>query len=267
MTGYFGPLMAAGVGAQGRAFRLKMVLVCGLVLGALSLGVSPASAAIVCVPTSYSQDGNPLTAALIDPPDGTVPANLDATGCDIGIFYDSGTHSLSNKSVFGARYYGVLSVNSGAVTNITSSSVYDIGEQPTFNGSQHGVAVAYRDGADGQLDHSQIYDYQKGGVLANAAGTNVQVLSNVIRGQGPTPLIAQNGVQVSRGATGNVNNNFIEDHQYTGCTKQQQRAGTCTYVVSAGILLFAVDPKVVDTRNNTFRNNDVNLLNASNAMP
>jgi hypothetical protein len=261
--------MAAGAGARSRAFRIKTVLVCCVVLGALSFGASSASAAVVCVPTGYMQDGMNLTAALVNPPDATVPPNLDATGCDIGIFYNAaGTHSLVNKSVFGARYYGVLSITEGTVTNITNSSVYDIGEQPTFNGSQHGVSVAYRDGADGQLDHSQIYDYQKGGVLANAAGTNVQVLNNLIRGQGPTPVIAQNGVQISRGATGNVNDNVIQDHQYTGCTKQQQKAGTCTtYAVSAGIVLFAVDPKFVDTRNNTFRNNDVNLLNASSAMP
>jgi hypothetical protein len=140
----------------------------------------------------------------------------------------------------------------------------DIGDQPNFTGAQHGISVAYRNGADGTLDHSQVYDYQKGGVLADGAGTNAQVLSNVVRGQGPTPLIAQNGVQYSRNATGHINDNFIQDHRYTGCTKQQQRAGTCTFVVATGILLFSVDPSLVDTKNNTFRNNDANLVNASN---
>jgi hypothetical protein len=163
-------------------------------------------------------------------------------------------------------YYGVLSDGAGVVTNITHvSSVYDIGDQPSFTGTQHGISVAWRNGADGTIDHSQLYDYQKGGVLARDAGTNVRVLSNVVRGQGPTPLIAQNGVQYSNGATGLINDNFIADHRYTGCTKQQQRAGTCTFVVSTGILLFGVDPTQVDTKNNTFRNNDANILNASNA--
>jgi hypothetical protein len=216
------------------------------------------------LPTDFTQDSHFLTAALINPPDASVPPNLDATGCDIGIYYNSGTHTLANKSVFGATYYGVFSNGNGVLTNITMSSVYDIGDQPSFTGSQHGIAVAYRNGAGGMLDHSQLYDYQKGGVLADGTGTSAQVLSNVVRGQGPTPLIAQNGVQYSRSATGNINDNFIEDHRYTGCTKQQQRAGTCTFVVATGILLFSVDPKLVDTKNNTFRNNDANLVNASN---
>jgi hypothetical protein len=246
--------------------RARALLVVGLALVGLSIASSQASGAVVCVPTTFSQDAHPLTAALINPPDAAVPAHLDATGCDIGIFYNSaGTHTLANKSVFGATYYGVLSDGAGVITNITSvSSVYDIGDQPNFTGTQHGIAVGYRDGAGGTIDHSQLYDYQKGGVLARDPGTNVKVLSNVVRGQGPTPLIAQNGVQYSNRATGNINNNLIEDHRYTGCTKQQQNAGTCTYVVSTGILLFSVDPKFVDTKNNTFRNNDANLLNASN---
>ncbi|TMK16047.1 MAG: hypothetical protein E6G68_10280 [Actinobacteria bacterium] len=245
--------------------KRSVVLLCGSALAALSLGASTASA-VPCVPTPYVQDAHALTAQLANPPDALVPPNVDATGCDIGIFYnDGGPHHLVNKSVFGATYYGVLSISPGTTTNITKSSMYDVGDQPTFTGTQHGISVAYRDGADGQVDHTQLYDYQKGGVLANGAGTDVQVLSNVVRGQGPTPVIAQNGVQISRGATGHVNDNLIEDHEYTGCTKQQDRAGTCTYVVSTGILLFAVEPSLVDTKNNLFRNNDVNLLNASNA--
>jgi hypothetical protein len=248
-----------------RTLSVKALLVCAFLLAAFTIGASKASAAAVCLPTDFTQDSHILTAALINPVDAAVPPNLDATGCDIGIYYNSsGTHSLASKSVFGATYYGVLSNGNGVLTNITKSSVYDIGDQPSFTGSQHGMAVAYRNGADGMLDHSQLYDYQKGGVLADGTGTSAQVLSNVVRGQGPTPLIAQNGVQYSRSATGNINNNFIEDHRYTGCTKQQQRAGTCTYFVSTGILLFSVDPKLVDTKNNTFRNNDANLVNASN---
>ncbi len=199
--------------------------------------------------------------------DALVPENLDATGCDIGIFYNDGTtHNLSDKHIFGAKYYGILSdgsTASGVITNITSSSIADTGDNPP-GGAQHGIAVAYRSGAGGRLDHSQIFDYQKGGVLATGTGTNVQILSNVVRGLGPVPFIAQNGVQVSSGATGNVNDNFIEDHEYTGCSKADAKATGCIPVVSTGILLLSVDQSRVDTKNNTYRNNDVNLFNGSN---
>jgi len=261
MSHFFAPPSAAGVRRSGIC---RLLLVASVAIAVQVFGVSSASAAAVCVPTGFMQDSMNLTAAMIDPMDSLVPENLDATGCNIGIYYSTGNHNLMDKHVFGANYYGILSNGSSATNNnISFSSVFDIGENPP-NGSQHGIAVAYRNGAGGQLDHSQIYDYQKGGVLARDAGTNVQILDNVVQGLGPVPFIAQNGVQVSSGATGNVNGNFIEDHEYTGCSKAQAKTGSCTYTVSTGILLFSVDPTLVDTKNNTYRNNDVNLFNGSN---
>lgn len=263
MTGLAAPY---GRHARGRTIR-QVVIALAVALGALAAGASSASATqpATCAPAGSTG----MTAALVNPPDAAVPENLDAVAlttmqCDIGIYYNDGaTHTLADKNIFDAKQYGVLSEGANTTVNISYGSIYDIGDKP-HSGVQHGIAVAYRSGAGGQLDHSQLFDYQKGGVVADGAGTNVQILSNVVRGLGPVPFIAQNGVQVSRGAAGNVNNNIIEDHQYTGCSKADQRAGTCTYVVSAGILLYQVDPKLVDTRNNVFRNNDVNLLNASN---
>jgi hypothetical protein len=243
--------------------RMHAVLVAPLIFGGVALTSVHATAATVCIPTTFVQDSHPLTAAVVNT--SVAPGtNLDASSCDIGIFYNnSGTATLDNVSVFGAKYYGVLSDGAAVITNIVdNSSVYDIGDQP-LSGAQHGIDVAFRDGAGGTLRDSLVYDYQKGGVLATGSGTNVSVLSNVVEGVGPTPLIAQNGVQFSQGAVGTINNNFIEDNEYTGCTKQQAHSGTCTFVVSTGILLFQVDPSLVNTKNNTYRNNDVNLLNAA----
>jgi hypothetical protein len=47
--------------------------------------------------------------------------------------------------------------------------------------------------------------------------------------------------------------------QYTGCSKQDSG---CSYVVSTGILLFDVDSNAIERHLNTFRDNDVNVLNA-----
>jgi hypothetical protein len=249
---------------------VKLLLVVLPALAVLGIAAGPAYAvpcfpiATANTPLGVTEDNIPLTAALVNPPDTAVPENLDATGCDIGIYYDTPGHNLVDKNVFGARYYGVLSNLSTATdNNISFGSVYDIGNKP-HDGSQHGIGVAYRNGAGGRVDHSQIYDYQKGGVLVNGVGTSVQVLDNVVRGLGPVPFIAQNGVQISRGATGNVNGNFIEDNEYTGCSKADAKATGCIYTVSTGILLFQVDPAFVDTKNNAYRNNDVNLFNGSN---
>jgi hypothetical protein len=237
---------------------------------AVAFQAGSASANVVtCTPiTDYSPGGATLTAAYVNP--ATVPENAQAADalnnqCDVGIYYNDGAaHSLSDTHVFGARYYGILVRNPGTTLTFSHGSVYDSGENPP-NGAQHGVDVAFRDGGAGQVDHSQIYDYQKGGIVVAGTGSSAQVLSNTVRGLGPVPFIAQNGVQYSDRATGTVNDNFIEDNQYTGCSKADQKATGCTYVVSTGILLVNVDPTLVNTKNNTYRNNDVNILNAANS--
>src|SRR4051794_11534847 len=194
MNGLAAPSATPGARMRRRTVR-KVVIALALALGALAAGASSASATqpAACMPAGTTG----LTAALVNPSDATVPENLDAialttTQCDIGIYYNDGaTHTLTDKNVFDAKQYGVLTGGPNTTTNISYSSVYDIGDKP-HSGGQHGIAVEYRSGARGQLDHSQVFDYQKGGVVADGAGTNVQILSNVVRGLGPVTFIAQN---------------------------------------------------------------------------
>ena len=106
---------------------------------AATLGLSLADAQ-ACTPTGFVRDGINLTAALINPP-GAIDGDVDATGCNIGIYYGPGARgSLDEASVHGANYYGV--VNNGAKVAIENSTVYDIGETP-LNGTQHGVAIYF----------------------------------------------------------------------------------------------------------------------------
>jgi hypothetical protein len=85
-----------------------------------------------------------------------------------------------------------------------------------FNGTQHGVAVYYVNGATGTVDGNSVHDYQKGDIVVNGDGTAATVTNNDVRGLGPVDFIAQNGIQVSRGAIGNVRGNQISDNFYTG---------------------------------------------------
>jgi hypothetical protein len=77
----------------------------------------------------------------------------------------------------------------------------------------------------------------------------------VVVGVGPTALIAQNGIQVSRGAHGTIRGNAVSNNAYTG-------TGLTS---SAGILVFggaAFDvPNTVGVRviKNTVTNNDVGV--------
>lgn len=240
-----------------------------LMLGALAV---PAFAAPACTPTGFFRDGINLTAAQIG---GDVAGPLDATGCDIGVYYSpSSINSVSDADIFGARYYGV--VNQGGAVDVTSSKIHDIGNNP-FDGSQHGVGVYYASVDNGSagsqpscdstrtttgtIDGNTISAYQKGGVVINCAGADVTVTNNTVTGLGRVDFIAQNGIQVSRGAGGVVRGNNVSDNFYTGTVGVGPNPGGQNppgwEYTSGGILLYqAGDVKVAQ---NKFSGNQRNM--------
>lgn len=214
----------------------KLFSICAVLIPLLALVVAAgfvfrynigARAAASCTPTGFVRDSMDLTAAAIDPP-GTFSGTLDATGCNIGVYYSPGAKgTINNAEIFGANYFGV--VNNGGHVTITKSSIHDIGEKP-FNGDQHGVAIYFADAsrATGSITNNYITKYQKGGIVTNGVGTNATITHNIVIGLGPVDFIAQNGIEVGDGAKATVNNNTVTDNSYTG-------AGGAS---SGGILVF-----------------------------
>ncbi len=213
--------------------------------------------AATCTPTGFVRDSINLTAAQIG---GNVTGTLDATGCNIGVYFDKNhPGSIKHADIFGANYFGVV-VDAGhgnVNVNIQQSSVHDIGEVP-FNGTQHGVGIYYyaqgtTGKATGKVSQNHVYDYQKGGIVINGEKANVPVSQNTVNGLGPVDFIAQNGIQISRGASGNVTQNTVTDNAYTGTNNAS----------SAGILVYGggSDPLVtnITVSQNTVRNNDVGI--------
>jgi hypothetical protein len=168
----------------------------------------------VCTATGFVKDSINLTAALIDPK-GTVTGDVDATGCNIGIYYSPGAKGrLEGASVHSANYYGV--VNNGATVDIRDSTVYDIGDTP-FTGAQHGTGIHFTRGsnAQGDIDGNVIWNYQKDGIVVNGPST-ANVLNNTVIGQGPVSFIAQNGIEFGFGAMGHISHNIVVGNSYTG---------------------------------------------------
>jgi hypothetical protein len=210
------------------------------------------TASAACTLTDVSRDGHLLTAAQIG---GNVTGTLDATGCDIGVYYESPqTASVSNADISGAKYFGVL-VN-GVTMDVTNSSVHNIGEVP-LNGSQHGNAIVYLNGAHGTISGNHVYSYQKNGITVsgvkpngdlNGAATSASVLNNVVTGEGHVSYIAQNGIQISYDASGTVTGNTVSNNWYTGAS------------YTACGLLFYQAGGVKQNANNLF-NNQTNFCN------
>ena len=126
-------------------------------------------------------------------------------------------------------------VNAAAV-NITGTTIHDIGEIP-FNGAQHGVGVLYTtinqagattgSAATGTLSGNTINQYQKNGMVVSGNGAAVTVQNNTVTGLGPINFIAQNGIQISFGATARVFGNTVTANNYTP-----------TKVTACGLLIY-----------------------------
>jgi hypothetical protein len=208
------------------------------------VGVLGPGRASACTQTGFWRDGINLTAQIIAT-GGLANQTINATGCNIGIFYGPGTSGIvDNVDVHGANYFGILVVGDlvdsggnetspGATSvDVTNSAIHDIGENP-FNGTQHGVAIYYRacatgSSATGTISGNDISLYQKGGITVNCPGAAASVSGNTVTGNGPVFYIAQNGIQIGFGASGQVTRNTVTGHSYTGTNNAS----------SAGILVF-----------------------------
>ena len=153
-----------------------------------------------CTETGFVRDNIDLTAALINPT-APVTGEVDATGCNIGVYYGATkSGSVSGANIHGANYYGVV-VNAAAV-NVTNSSIHDIGESP-LNGVQHGVGVFYTTlnqdasstgtAATGTVSGNIVTKYQKGGIVVNGPGAAVTISGNTVTGEGPVRTSPRTG--------------------------------------------------------------------------
>jgi hypothetical protein len=210
-----------------------------------------AVAGAVCSPTGFMRDNINLTAALINP--GDVSGDVDATGCNIGIYF-SQNGRVKNANIHGANYFGI--VNNGAEVDVRNSTISDIGEKP-FNGTQHGVAIyfAFGSAAKGKIHENYIWNYQKGGIVVNGSSASADIRQNTVIGLGPVNFIAQNGIQAGYGAATRIHDNTVAGNSYTG-------AGQTS---SGGIILVGGDcyggPATTNTdvENNTGLGNDVGV--------
>ena len=121
--------------------KLAVLLITGVALAG-AVGASHRAAA--CMLTGFMREGMNLTAKVIA--DGDISGTIDATGCNIGIYYGPGTSgTVAGSEVFGSNYFGIVATGEdGDVdqclghlgttsVDVTSNNIHDIGEKP-FNG-------------------------------------------------------------------------------------------------------------------------------------
>jgi len=148
-----------------------------------------------------------------------------------------------------ALEYGVR-VDGGGSADILGNHITQIRDEP-LSGCQNGVAIRVGRQFEGTTGSARIMgnvidNYQKNGPTVDNVGSHAEIVNNRILGIGPTAVIAQNGIQASRGATAEIRHNFVSGNIYTPQT-----------FASGGILLF--EPGAVLTDHNTASSNDVSI--------
>jgi len=158
-------------------------------------------------------------------------------------------------------HYGIF-VNGGATAQILDNSIVHIRDNP-FGGCQNGAGIRVGrmftgDTGTASIIGNSISDYQKGGIVIDNTGTKATVSYNTVTGVGPSPFIAQNGIQVGRGASATVSYNTVTGNE---CNVPAPICGPDpdANTQSGGILLFNDAPGPLNVKvedNNIFGNDD-----------
>jgi hypothetical protein len=114
------------------------------------------------------------------------------------------------------KYYGILA-GGGANLSFSESKIVHAGAEP-INGCQQGVAVLIGHATNKQvatatLSNDEISGYQKNGPTIDGKGSSATITKLTVTGAGPTPAIAQNGIQVARGALGTITESTISGNE------------------------------------------------------
>jgi len=192
------------------------------------------------------------------------------------------TGPITSTGGCAADEYGVLVIANGKAT-LNNDHVTDIHDaNPALYGCQFGVGIQvgreYWPLADfsnfvvedfvgrATITKTTVTGYQKNGITVDGPGSKANITKSTVEGAGRYNdfgnNIAQNGIQISRGAVGMVESNYVSDNAYTGSRPAS----------SAGILVFGGcgDPLSigVEVEGNVLSNNDVGIyLNNYSADP
>jgi hypothetical protein len=178
-------------------------------------------------------------AALIVAPD-TLTANIVDTsasrpGKNALIGVDGGDVTIKNLSIDGLGqgnelsnasgapdYEGIYYLNaSGEIDGVSVTGIREpLHGDGSLSGNQlgNGIVISNQDGVARtvEVSHSTVTDFQKTGMVFDGEGLTVDVDHNTVVGGGLQPLgsPAQNGIQISDGATGTIAHNSVSGLGY-----------------------------------------------------
>src|ERR1700722_7344304 len=158
-----------------------------------------------------------------------------------------------------------VAVLGGATLTMRQSTDENTGGEPLTDGCQGGVGIQVglavsataADPGHATLTNDTVESYQKNGITIDGKGSSSTMTSVPVEGAGPSTAIAQNGIQVSDGATATINKAVVTGNE---CDDTSGGCGSSALdVQSAGILLF--DAAKTTVENSTITDNDMGVYN------
>jgi hypothetical protein len=196
-------------------------------IGILGATIRPAPMA---ANTTSLTSGFPIAPVIL------VEAGITATIDQLTI--DGEGHGISGCD---ANPMGVYFRNGSGT--VSSSVVKNIRLSAGFGGCQAGLAIFAQSSTGTSavtVRDSAVHDFQKNGITGNGANTTLIATGNRVAGDGATPTIAQNGIQIGFSAKGTVSGNFVSEVVYSLCVDPSDPdvGNPCNNGSSTGILVF-----------------------------
>jgi hypothetical protein len=251
------------------------VYLCGTVVGSIfvtkSLTLTGANGATLRAPSTWTD----IPLAQLPPP--FASDNLVRPQAIIMVWGANANVAISNLKVQGplpgnggcaVQLFGVLVISGGSVTMANDQVLNATYVDPSLMGCQSGLGVligrtywpdqSFNFPQENFVGHATISGttvsgYAKNGITVDGSGSTADLRGNTVTGAGRVNTVAQNGIQMSRGADGQIRDNTVTGNAYTG-------TGNAT---STGIVLFGGcgDALVtgVQVMGNTLVNDDIGI--------
>ncbi len=202
-------------------------------------GVYPEQVTITKHLTLAGQSGATIqpTTASINVSDGTSSAIVYVEGVNATVsgFIIDGSLAFSGLTNCSEDVLGIYYSNASGT--IVHNAVRYIEQSASGFGCQVGLGI-FADNPGGAantvvIEANSVHDFQKNGITVHDTGLTGTVVGNTVLGIGPTPLIAQNGIEFAYGSTGSVTDNNASGFVYTPCVSTTN----CSYS-STGVLIY-----------------------------
>jgi len=167
---------------------------------------------------------------------------------------------VCNDSLYGVAVLGAAHLTMSATT------VAGTGGNPLTDGCQGGVGIEVglatsataADTGTATLTNDTVTTYQKNGITVDGAGSSAKITGTTVTGAGPSTATAQNGIQVSDGATSTISGSTVSGNE---CNDTNGGCGPNGFsnTQSAGILAF--DSGKTTVSSSTVSGNDIGVYN------